>query len=159
MHTIVKGLAAGAAGTVALNAATYLDMAVRGRPASSTPATTVGTLADKAGVELADDPETGENRRSGLGALMGYVTGLGVGVAYGVLRSRVGPVSPAVATVGLATAATVASAGPMTMLGITDPRQWDAKSWAMDIGPHLAYGVVTAVTHDRLLSRYRGTGR
>jgi hypothetical protein len=31
------GAAAGAAGTTALNTVTYLDMAVRGRPTSSTP--------------------------------------------------------------------------------------------------------------------------
>lgn len=33
----LHGLAAGAAGTTALNAVTYLDMALRGRPASTTP--------------------------------------------------------------------------------------------------------------------------
>lgn len=155
MEAIARGLAAGAAGTVALNMASFLDMAVRGRGSSSTPAQTAGELADKAGVELAEDPEsdTAENRRSGLGALMGYVTGLGVGAAYGVLRSKVGPVSPPLAALGLTAAATVVSAGPMTLLGITDPRRWGAKSWAMDLGPHLAYGVVTAVVHDELLSR------
>lgn len=155
MRAIAKGLAAGAAGTVALNMASYLDMAVRGRGASSTPAQTVGELADQAGVEIAEDPDsdTAENRRSGLGALMGCVTGLGIGAAYGALRAKVGPVRRPVATLGLTTAATVASAGPMTMLGITDPRQWGARSWAMDLGPHLAYGLVTAVVHDELLSR------
>lgn len=156
MRAIAKGLAAGAAGTVALNVATYLDMAVRGRGTSSAPARTAGELADKAGVELAEegaDSTTAENRRSGVGALMGYVAGLGVGAAYGGLRSRVGPVSRPVAVLGLTTAATVGGAGPMAMLGITDPREWDAKSWAMDLGPHLAYGLVTALVHDELLSR------
>lgn len=155
MQAVAKGLAAGAAGTVALNVASYLDMTVRGRGASSAPAQTAGEMADKAGVELAEDPDsaTAENRRSGLGALMGYVAGLGVGAAYGVLRSRVAPVSRPVAALGLTAAATVVSAGPMTLLGITDPRQWGAKSWAMDLWPHLAYGVVTAAVHDELLSR------
>jgi hypothetical protein len=32
---------------------------------------------------------------------------------------------------------------PMTGLGITDPRQWSAKSWLSDAVPHLAYGAVT----------------
>lgn len=155
LRAVMKGLAAGAAGTVALNVATYLDMAVRGRGSSSTPAETAGELADKVGVDLAEegpDSETAENRRSGLGALMGYVAGLGVGAAYGALRATVGPVSRPAAVAGLTVAATVASAGPMTLLGITDPREWDATSWAMDIGPHLAYGLVTAVVHDELLS-------
>lgn len=155
LRDIAKGLAAGAAGTVALNVASYLDMAVRGRGSSSAPAQTAGKLADKAGVDLADegpDRETAENRRSGLGALMGYVTGLGVGAAYGALRSAIGPVSRPVAAAGLTLAATLGSAGPMTLLGVTDPRQWDAKSWAMDIGPHLAYGIVTVVVHDELMT-------
>lgn len=155
MRAIARGLVAGAAGTVALNVTSYVDMAARGRGSSSTPAQTAGELADKAGVQLADDPDsaTAQNRRSGLGALMGYVTGLGVGAVYGVLRSKVGSLSRPVATLGLTTAATAASAGPMTILGITDPRHWDARSWAMDLGPHLVYGVVTAVVHDELLSR------
>jgi hypothetical protein len=34
---ILRGVAAGAAGTTALNAVTYLDMVLRGRGASSTP--------------------------------------------------------------------------------------------------------------------------
>ena len=38
---MLRGAAAGAAGTTALNVVTYLDMAVRGRPASSTPERTV----------------------------------------------------------------------------------------------------------------------
>lgn len=153
MRQIAQGLAAGAAGTVALNAATYLDMAVRGRGSSSTPAQAAGELADKAGIDLADDPETAQNRRSGLGALMGFVTGLGVGAAYGAVRPRMRSVPWPAAALGLTVAATAGSSGPMTMLGITDPRQWDAKSWAMDVGPHLAYGVVTALAYEKLLRR------
>jgi hypothetical protein len=34
---VLRGAAAGAAGTTALNAVTYLDMVVRGRPASDAP--------------------------------------------------------------------------------------------------------------------------
>ncbi len=44
------GAAAGAAGTTALNVVTYLDMAVRGRPASSTPEMTVEKLSEKSHV-------------------------------------------------------------------------------------------------------------
>ncbi len=43
-HLVLLGAAAGAAGATALNALTYVDMAVRGRPASSTPETTVERL-------------------------------------------------------------------------------------------------------------------
>ena len=41
---VLRGAAAGAAGTTALNAVTYLDMTVRGRGTSSTPEQTVEAL-------------------------------------------------------------------------------------------------------------------
>src|SRR4051812_32917314 len=76
----LRGAAAGAAGTAALNAVTYLDMAIRGRPSSSTPEQTVEALADKAHVPIPGDEETRRNRVEGLGPL----AGLGGGVAVGV---------------------------------------------------------------------------
>jgi hypothetical protein len=79
---LLWGLAAGAVGTIALDVVTYLDMVVRARPASSLPAEVAGAIVKRAGVEPAG------NRRSGLGALFGYGVGLGVGGAYGLLRSR-----------------------------------------------------------------------
>jgi hypothetical protein len=45
VHRLVPGAAAGAAGTTALNAATYRDMVVRARPPSTTPERTVDRLA------------------------------------------------------------------------------------------------------------------
>jgi hypothetical protein len=66
-------------------------MVVRARPASSTPAEVAGALAERAGVELAasgNKSEPAANRRSGLGALLGYGVGLGIGGAHGLLRSR-----------------------------------------------------------------------
>lgn len=44
----------------------------------------------------------------------------------------------------------VGTSGPMTVLGVTDPRSWPAKSWVVDIAPHLAYGAVTAGALERL---------
>jgi hypothetical protein len=32
----------------------------------------------------------------------------------------------------------------MTVLKITDPRQWSTSDWLSDLVPHLAYGVVAA---------------
>src|SRR5438270_564056 len=48
-----RGLLAGAAGTVALNVATYMDMAVRARPSSAVPAKVAASLAEGAGIDLA----------------------------------------------------------------------------------------------------------
>ena len=64
---VLRGAAAGAAGTTALNAVTYLDMAGRGRGASSTPELTVEKLAEKAHVAIPGDEETRQNRVQGLG--------------------------------------------------------------------------------------------
>ena len=59
------GVAAGAAGITALNAITYLDRAVRARPASDTPAQAVEQLAQKAGAGI---PGEGDDRANRLGA-------------------------------------------------------------------------------------------
>ncbi|MFF5991028.1 hypothetical protein [Prauserella flavalba] len=146
LMSIARGVAAGAAGVTALNAATYLDMAVRGGQASSTPEQSVEKLASTVGVRVPGTGATRQSRLSGLGALLGALTGTTVGAAYGVLRGlgwRPPVLVGALATTG---AAMVAAAGPMTVLGITDPRRWTADDWLSDVIPHVAYGVVTAAT-------------
>ena len=42
----------------------------------------------------------------------------------------------------------VAANGPMTALGITDPRTWSATDWVSDLVPHLAYAAVVTTTLD-----------
>jgi xanthosine utilization system XapX-like protein len=154
---LLWGIAAGAVGTIALDIVGYLDMLVRARPASSTPAEVAGALAERAGVELAadgNDSESAGNRRSGLGALLGYGVGLGVGAAYGLLRSlRPAPRRPWPAVAGLGLVAMAASDLPATALGVTDPRSWGAAGWASDVLPHLAYGVATATVYEALAGR------
>ncbi len=150
-HHLLMGLAAGAVGTVALNIVTYLDMAVRARPASGMPAETVEVLTKKAGIDLAPngkDQDVAENRKSGIGALLGYATGLGVGLVYGAVRPHLGDVPKAVAGVGLGLAAMAGSDVPATALGITDPTSWTSKDWASDIIPHLVYGLTAATAYD-----------
>jgi hypothetical protein len=122
---LLLGVAAGAVGTIALDVASYLDMVVRARPASSTPAEVAGALAERAGVELAADGRQSEragNRRSGLGALFGYGVGLGIGAAYGLLRPRLPGLPRPAAAVGLGLAAMAASDVPATALGAVSCR-------------------------------------
>ncbi|WP_254714896.1 hypothetical protein [Actinomadura sp. NAK00032] len=145
---MTRGLIAGAAGTTALNAVTYLDMAVRGRPASSTPEQSVEKLADAAGVDLGDG-ETADNRKAGLGPMLGFGTGLGAGAAYGAIAGRRSVPMP-VATAALTVLAMIGSSAPMTALGLTDPREWSPTDWLMDAVPHLAYGAVAAATYAAL---------
>src|SRR3954463_8141677 len=126
---ILAGAAAGAAGTTALDAVTYLDMVLRGRPESSTPQRTVEVLLHRAQLSVPGEDETRDNRVSGLSALSGIATGVAVGAAFGLLRRlglRPHPVG-GVFLIGLtAMAATDLS---MVRLGVTDPRTWRAADW------------------------------
>ena len=149
MNRIVRGAIAGAAGTVALDAATYADMALRGRPASETPAALVSVLADLLGItpvgsEAKD--EAASNRRSGLGALLGYATGVGVGMLYGAFQGESGRAT-ALAGIGIGLAAMAASDVPIIALGVSDPRSWGVTGWAADAIPHLIYGLVAVGTY------------
>lgn len=143
---LLRGAAAGAAGTTVLNAVTYLDMVVRGRPASSTPEEMVELLARKAGVDLPGEGEERDARVQGSAPLLGILTGIGAGVVLGAVR-RLGFRPPVMVDLLAATLlATLGGNGPMTLLGVTDPREWSAADWAADLLPHMAYGVVTALS-------------
>jgi hypothetical protein len=146
----LRGATAGAAGTVALDITTYLDMAIRGRSSSGVPATVAGSLTETAGIDLAPDgnSEAAENRKSGIGALMGYVVGLGVGATYGVIRPRLSGSSVPLAGAVLELAAMAGSDVPATVTGATDPRGWGTSGSLSDVVPHLAYGLVTAMAFE-----------
>ncbi len=144
------GAAAGAAGTTALDAVTYLDMAWRGRPASTTPERSVEAIARRLGRKVPGDGETRQNRLTGLGALSGAVTGVGVGAVLGGLRALgIRPPRP-VGALLIALATMAATNGSMARLGVTDLRTWSAGDWLSDLVPHLAFGAVTAATLDAL---------
>lgn len=142
------GAVAGAAGTTALNAVTYLDMVLRGRGGSSAPQQLVDEVSERTGVPVPGEGETRENRTSGLGAVLGMLTGVGVGALYGASRAL--PWRPAVPVAGLLTgvAAMAGSDVPMATLKISDPRTWRGSDWLADIVPHLTYGVVTAAVYE-----------
>jgi len=151
-RALVVGTAAGAVGTAALNIATYADMASRGRPSSETPSTLVKNVAASAGIEpLAADDDTAKNRRSGVGALLGYANGLAVGALYGAvrpsLRGRVPPLAAGLATGALAMAL---SDVPAARAGATDPKTWTFDAWLADIVPHALYGLAVAFAYDAL---------
>jgi hypothetical protein len=144
----VRGALAGAAGIAALNATTYLDMAVRGRPTSDSAEQLVEQAAGKAKVTIPGDDEKRGNRLQGLGPLAGIAVGIAVGVGAGWMHralARRGLSLPAAIEVPLLGAAAMAlSDVPLTLLGITDPASWSATDWASDAIPHLVYGAVTS---------------
>jgi hypothetical protein len=144
---LLQGALAGAAATTALNAVTYLDMAWRGRPSSSTPQDTVLALANDVGVEVPGDDETRPNRLSGLGALMGIGSGIAAGVVVALVRQRARVPTPVLAIAATVVATTLSNA-PMSALDVSHPTQWSAADWLSDLVPHLAYGFVVAAMLD-----------
>lgn len=146
MHTFGRGLAAGAAGTTALNAVTYLDMALRGRPASELPAKAVADLAHRTGRQVPGDPDVRQNRVAGLGALGGILVGVSIGAAAAFVAPLARRLPTAVAGVLLGAAAMASTDLPMMRTKLTDPKSWSASDWLADVLPHLAYGTVAAWT-------------
>jgi len=139
--SLARGLVAGAAGTTALYLSTYIDMAVRGRPASDTPQRTVEPIAEMLDVRLPGDQQARDARAAGLGSALGHSVGLTIGLALSGLRSSGWPRSRA-GTVTVAWAlAMVAGNSPMSALRVTDPRAWRRSDWLADAIPHLAYAV------------------
>ena len=152
------GAVAGAVGTVALDVTTYADIAIRGRSSSGAPSQMVSILAKAVGLPLSSQgvgsqDETAQNRESGLGALLGYVNGLGVGVVYGLLRSRQDDIPIPVAGIGVGLAAMAASDIPLIALRVSNPKTWGFSGWAADAIPHLVYGLVTAIVYEALTNR------
>lgn len=147
LAALSRGAVAGAAGGAALNVATYADMAVRGRAASSVPAQVVEQLFERAGKsgDLGRGKER-DNRLDALGALSGLTNGIVVGSAAAWLREKGVRLPAVVGVVVLGGVAMVAAGWPTKALGIDDPSQWSSSTWLSDALPHLVYGAVaTAV--------------
>ena len=155
LGSALRGMVAGAMGTVALDITTYMDMAIRGRSASNAPSKLVHTIAEKIRLPLSSQgvgsqDQTAQNRESALGALLGYVNGLGTGSICGMLRSQFGeiPIPLAGTLVGLT--AMAASDVPLVTLRVSNPKTWGISGWLADLIPHLIYGIVTVATYEAL---------
>jgi hypothetical protein len=156
LHEGLRGLVAGATGTMALDITTYGDMLLRGRAASGVPAKVAGVLAEAIGIEaLAGEEESdrADNRRQAAGALLGYATGLGIGALYGLARSQSGRPPVPLAGIVLGLGAMAASDLPIAVTGVSDPRTWTPADWASDLVPHLIYGLVTAMAYEAMTNR------
>ncbi|OBA62653.1 hypothetical protein A5647_07215 [Mycobacterium sp. 1100029.7] len=142
---LLSGAAAGAAGTTALNVITYLDIAVRGRPTSSTPERTVEAMARLFGLTVPGSGDVLAHRVAGLGALTGYAAGIGMGIILGLAVALGWRPGLLAATLVASLLALVGTNGPMTVLGVTNPLTWSVTDWISDLIPHLGYGIVTAL--------------
>ena len=139
----MRGAVAGAAGATALDIVTYLDMAVRGRPASSTPEQTIDALTRRTHLGVPGTGQTRDNRLTGLGAAAGLGVGVLGGVAVGWLYAGGLRPSRVAAVLGTGAAAMLGTNASMTALGVTDPRTWSRADWLSDLVPHVVYGLVT----------------
>lgn len=150
----LNGAIAGATGTLALDVVTYLDMIVRGRPASELPGRAAAKVAGRVGIDIAGDDDVSANRRDALGALVGYTTGAAIGALYGAVRG--GRTKPAgfVTMLGIGAAAMAVADGALVAQRLTDPREWGVAGWLSDLVPHVAYGAVVA----RVTQRLAGAG-
>jgi hypothetical protein len=139
-------LVAGAVGTTVLNAVTYLDMALRGRPASDLPARTVAAGLDLLDVEVPGRAGQRHNRDSALGAIAGITAGVGVGLAASLARAAGLRLSPLLGPLVTGAGTMAAADLPAAALGVTDLTRWSSQDWVSDVVPHLAYGVATHQT-------------
>ena len=151
----LRGMFAGAVGTVALNLATYADMAIRGRSSSSAPSKMIDKVAKQMHLPLSPQgvgtqDETAQNRESGLGALLGYVNGLGTGMIYGLVRSQFDEIPTLLAAPLVGLTAMAASDVPLVTMQLTNPKTWGLSGWLSDAIPHLIYGIVTVATYEAL---------
>jgi len=146
MSALTRGLVAGAVGTTALNAVTYVDMLLRGRNASDAPAQTAEALVERLGGSVAGTGEEYQGRRTALGQLSGYATGLGVGVLASFAHRHGYKIPGFLGGAATGALAMVATDVPQAALGVSDPRDWDAEDWYVDVVPHLAYGLATHAT-------------
>ena len=155
LRNVLIGTIAGAAGTVALDIASYTDMAIRGRSSSNAPAKLVENLANILHLPLSpqgtgSNDQAAQNRESGLGALLGYVNGLGTGALYGLVRSQLDNVPVPLAGILVGLVAMAESDVPLVTLGKSDPKTWGFSGWTADLIPHLFYGLVTVLTYETL---------
>jgi hypothetical protein len=150
IREVITGAAAGAAGTTALNAVTYADMALRGRSASTTPEDAVNAIVERLPGDVPGSGDTRANRVAGLAPLMGLATGVAIGASYGLASRHFGTLPRWAASGITAVAAMTLTNGPMAGLGITDPRGWTFGAWIADVVPHAAYGLVTVLTFDEM---------
>jgi hypothetical protein len=154
MRHILCGAVAGAAGTVALDTATYLDMAIRGRAPSQMTRLLAQKLAALGGIEplaQAEPDDSTKNRQTALGSILGYANGIGVGLLYGALKPRLPKATPLWLTAVLAGALAMALTDvTASALGATDPATWKREDWLADALPHLAFGLQTALAFETI---------
>jgi hypothetical protein len=149
---LLMGMVAGAVGTTMLNIATYLDMAMRGRPPSEVPEKVVDEVTNKLDFSLEQEGggETADNRRSALGAPHGFSFRSVWGSIYGLVHPAIRRISPAARSAGLGVAVMAGNDVPAIAVGATKPSEWGISGWVSDLTPHMIYGIATVASYERM---------
>jgi hypothetical protein len=135
------GVLAGLAGTAAMTVSTMIEIRLRGRPASTTPAKAASKV-------LGVKPE-GEKQEKRLNYLTHFSYGTGWGAVRG-LFGWLGLPAPAASAAHLATVwGTEQVVFPALSLGPPIPKS-GAKETAIDLTHHLVYESVTSATYELL---------
>jgi hypothetical protein len=133
-----KGIFAGVAGTAAMTLSSTIEMKLRGRPASSTPAQAAAKVL---GVEPVDE------------ARFSNLVHWGYGTAWGGARGLIGAAgfSGPAATAAHLGAVWGSEQVMLPTLGVTPPlTEWGAKEVAIDALHHLVYAGATGVAYSLL---------
>ena len=139
-----RGGLAGAAGAVAMSAATNAEMRLRGREPSYAPAKALGRVL---GLRVRTDRE-----KKLLGAAGHSATAISLGVARGLLaRAGLGPRRGTAALFGLAMAPELAV---VPALGATDPPwRWSREEMVISLVHHAVFAAATSAAYETLARR------
>ena len=142
------GLAAGAAGTVAMTVSSTIEQKVRGRPASLAPAKAMEKVL---GIRRFESKQA-ENRFSNL-------VHWGTGTGWGAARGALGTVLPApLATLGHFGVVWGGAVAALARLEVAPPiTEWGRNEIAIDLWHHAVYIGATAATYGFLQRRLART--
>ena len=133
-----KGLFAGVAGTVAMTASSTIEMKLRGRPASSAPATAAAKVL---GVE-----PTGQSEEARFASIVHW----GYGTSWGAVRGLIGAAGLRGLRANAAHLGVVwgTEQAMLPALGVAPPFwEWGAKEVAIDAFHHLVYAGATGAAY------------
>ena len=133
-----KGLFAGVAGTVAMTASSTIEMKLRGRPASSAPATAAAKV-------LGVEPK-GQSEEARFASIVHW----GYGTSWGAVRGLIGAAGLRGVRANAAHLGAVwgTEQAMLPALGVAPPFwEWGAKEVAIDAFHHLVYAGATGAAY------------
>lgn len=135
------GLVAGLVGTAAITVSQMIEMRIRGRPASKTPA--------KAAEKVLGILPVGDQAETRLSTLTHWT----YGTAWGTVRSVLSMAGLYGQTANIVHSTAMYGTALVMLPGLKvtpPPKEWGAKEMAIEYAHHLVYGVAAGMTYDWL---------